>query len=229
VEERLRRTRSRARTIEANDDRALTAFISTWLARRGLEIIPVGGSEGPGFDVVDPNPLGVLAESPAKPGSPSAAGAAVPSDVGMAPSGTYVRPNVGPGSPLVYPVADPWLDPRPHLALGPLDIDTGRRSVRVLGDEVHITPTEFRLLCYLVEHSDRVVGHRELLLSVWGAGYGDDVHLLQETIRTLRARIAQVKDCALIESVYGTGYRMARWPEPDPSAKPVAESPTSRG
>jgi two-component system KDP operon response regulator KdpE len=125
-----------------------------------------------------------------------------------------------PDSPIAHLTRDPWVDPLPHLSLGPLDIDTGRHSVRVLNHDVHLTPTEFRLLCYLVEHSDRVVGHRELLLAVWGPGYGEDVHLLQATIRDLRSRIAHVDDCPLIESIYGTGYRMATWPEPGRRAKP---------
>ncbi len=144
---------------------------------------------------------------------------------------SYVSPAPGPGSSLDYAVSvsslsspspDPWVDPVPHLSFGPLDIDTGRRSVRVLGEEVHLTPTEFRLLCYLVEHSDRVVGHRELLLSVWGPGYGDDIHLLQVTIRSLRARVAPVREYSLIESVYGTGYRMAGPPEPASPSPPHA-------
>ena len=98
---------------------------------------------------------------------------------------------------------------RDHIRLGPLDISSARRSVRVRDADVHLTPTEFRLLCYLVEHADRVIGHSELLRSVWGVGYEEDIHLLQVTIRSLRARIELVTDRPLIESVYGVGYRMA--------------------
>jgi DNA-binding response OmpR family regulator len=102
-----------------------------------------------------------------------------------------------------------------HVKLGPLDISSARRSVRVLGSEVHLTPTEFRLLLHLAEHAVRVVGHEELLRSVWGPGYEDDIHLLQQTIRSLRARIALATDVPLIESVYGVGYRMATEPADD--------------
>ncbi len=89
-------------------------------------------------------------------------------------------------------------------------MDTARREVRFDDAEVHLTPTEFRLLQYVAEHSDRVVGHKELLLTVWGPGYGDDVHLLQVTMRSLRARLALVTPTQVIETVYGAGYRMAR-------------------
>jgi DNA-binding winged helix-turn-helix (wHTH) protein len=204
MDEQVRRSRRRSRTVSESDDSALVAFISVWLARRGLETVPIGGNnrtDGVGRPVGNDG-----SGTPGQIGGYSAAAAT--------PSVTYVNRAGGPGSPLVYPVPspDPWVDPLPHLSLGPVDIDTGRRSVSVLGEEVHTTPTEFRLLCYLVEHSDRVVGHRELLLSVWGPGYGDDVHLLQVTIRDLRARIAHLNEWPLIESVYGTGYRMASWP-----------------
>jgi hypothetical protein len=95
------------------------------------------------------------------------------------------------------------------LTHGPLEIDTGRLEVRVEGTAIHLTPTEFRLLLHLAQHHDRVVGHRELLMAVWGSGYEDDVHLLQVTIRSLRARIALVSGRSIVETVYGTGYRLA--------------------
>ena len=105
-----------------------------------------------------------------------------------------------------------------HIRLGPLDIDPARRSVRIDGQEIRLTPTEFRLLNYLAENANRVVGHAELLGSVWSPGYEDDLHLLQETIRSLRARIALATDEQLIESVYGAGYRMASYTGPDGGA-----------
>jgi DNA-binding winged helix-turn-helix (wHTH) protein len=96
-----------------------------------------------------------------------------------------------------------------RIELGSLVIDSARRTVEVRGVEVHLTPTEFRLVRYLTERPDRLVGHHELLGTVWGPGYEDDIHLLQVTMRSLRARIAVVTDEPLIETVYGAGYRMA--------------------
>jgi hypothetical protein len=227
MEERLRHPRRRARTVVASDDSALMGFINLWLARRGLEAIPRNGTL-PGGGSAPPAGSSTL-ETPGQPNSRPAPAGSNPTDAHLPPMASFPRPAGGPGSPLVYPKPgpDPWVDPLPHLSLGPLDIDTGRRSVRLLGEEVHVTPTEFRLLCYLVEHSDRVVGHRELLLSVWGPGYGDDVHLLQVTIRDLRARITHINECPIIESVYGTGYRMASWPDPKspPPSKVASKRP----
>ncbi len=91
---------------------------------------------------------------------------------------------------------------------GRLVIDPIRHRVQAAGTEIHLTPTEFRLLQYLADHPDRVAGHRELLEAVWGAGYAEETHLLQVTVRNLRAKVAKVIDETVIDTVYGTGYRL---------------------
>jgi DNA-binding winged helix-turn-helix (wHTH) protein len=207
MEVRLRRPKSKVTTVAADDDRALAEFIRDWLERRGLQATPLEALPDIGrnghADQVD----GSSEANPSAPGTVGPAQRSAFADL------VYVPEDPEPG-PFAEQKRNPWVDPLPRMSLGPLDIDTGRHSVRVLGQDIHLTPTEFRLLCYLVEHSDRVVGHRELLLAVWGPGYGDDTHLLQVTIRSLRSRLADVNECPLIESVYATGYRMANWPDP---------------
>jgi DNA-binding response OmpR family regulator len=91
---------------------------------------------------------------------------------------------------------------------GRLLLDAVRHRVQVSGVEIHLTPTEFRLLQHLAEQPDRVVSHRELLEAVWGSGYEDETHLLQVTVRNLRAKLAAVIPDSVIETVYGLGYRI---------------------
>jgi DNA-binding response OmpR family regulator len=91
---------------------------------------------------------------------------------------------------------------------GRLVLDPVRHRVQVSGMEIHLTPTEFRLLQHLAEHPDRVVGHRELLEAVWGSGYQEETHLLQVTVRNLRAKLAAAIPDSAIETVYGLGYRI---------------------
>ncbi len=84
------------------------------------------------------------------------------------------------------------------------------RSHRVLvgGIEIHLTPTEFRLLRYLAEHPGELVGHRELLQAVWGPTYGDEAQLLRVTMRNLRAKLASAApERRFIATEYGLGYR----------------------
>jgi DNA-binding response OmpR family regulator len=87
------------------------------------------------------------------------------------------------------------------------DLDEHRVLLR--DTEVRLTPTEFRLLVYLLEHSGQLVAHRQVLASVWGAGYGADVHLLRMTIRNLRHKLEVVAPGdSYIATEYGLGYRL---------------------
>jgi len=52
-----------------------------------------------------------------------------------------------------------------------LVVDLDEHRARVRGEDVRLTPTEFRLLAYLVEHAGQLVAHRQVLSEVWGAGY----------------------------------------------------------
>src|SRR5436190_18970170 len=55
-----------------------------------------------------------------------------------------------------------------------LIVDLGEHRARLRGEEIPLTPTEFRLLAFLVEHAGQLVTHHQVLGSVWGAGYGAD-------------------------------------------------------
>jgi two-component system KDP operon response regulator KdpE len=81
---------------------------------------------------------------------------------------------------------------------------------RVVGEaaEVHLTPTEFRLLLALARRPDRLQGHAELLRSVWGPTYGEETQLLRVTMRNLRAKLATGSPGrTFIVTEYGLGYR----------------------
>jgi len=94
--------------------------------------------------------------------------------------------------------------------------DVDEHRVHLRGIEVHLTPTEFRLLAYLLEHAGRLVTHRQVLESVWGGGYDADVHLLRMTIRNLRHKLQAVTPGeSYITTEYGVGYRLVS------SLKPV--------
>ena len=97
----------------------------------------------------------------------------------------------------------------PEIRFPGLVIDERGHRVVVEGQPVHLTPTEYRLLRHLGQHPDVVLDRRELLVAVWGAGYGDDVHLLRVTMRNLRAKLAAVAPTRrFITTSYGLGYRL---------------------
>ena len=86
---------------------------------------------------------------------------------------------------------------------------------RVTGDtgDVHLTPTEFRLLLALARRPGMLVGHADLLRSVWGPTYGEETQLLRVTMRNLRAKLATASPGrTFIATEYGLGYRFASAP-----------------
>lgn len=91
---------------------------------------------------------------------------------------------------------------------GNLRIDLKRRTAAVCGKPVRLTPTEYRLLAYLLRHADRAVSHAELLREVWGPAYVDDVANLQVYVRYLREKIEQnPKQPRYIATAWGAGYQ----------------------
>jgi two-component system KDP operon response regulator KdpE len=88
-----------------------------------------------------------------------------------------------------------------------LEVDLGRRSVRVEGEEVHLTPTEFDLLRLMARNRGRLMTHRDLLVSVWGSGYGEDTQVLRAHIANLRRKIEPPGGPRFIRTESGVGYR----------------------
>jgi len=97
-----------------------------------------------------------------------------------------------------------------RLRHGELVVDLDDHRARLGDAELRLTPTEFRLLAYLVEHAGQLATHRAVLGAVWGSGYATDVHLLRMTIRNLRMKLESVAPgSAVIKTEYGLGYRLA--------------------
>lgn len=88
-----------------------------------------------------------------------------------------------------------------------LRIDLRQKMVYLQGKAVHLTPTEFKLLCLLVAQPGGVVTHSELLQEVWGNAYVDAVSYLAIYIRYLREKLeANPKNPTYIKTQWGVGY-----------------------
>jgi two-component system KDP operon response regulator KdpE len=72
-----------------------------------------------------------------------------------------------------------------------LFIDLATHKVRMKGEEVHLTPTEFDLLSYMARNQGRVITHSELLKEVWGLEYCDERAYLRVFISQLRQKIEE--------------------------------------
>jgi two-component system KDP operon response regulator KdpE len=95
------------------------------------------------------------------------------------------------------------------LRAGPLVVDLVRRRIEVDGREVHLTPTEYRILATLAKHADRVVTHRQLLQEVWGPRSTEHTHYLRVYMTHLRRKLEPdpVRPRLLITEP-GVGYRL---------------------
>jgi two-component system KDP operon response regulator KdpE len=81
--------------------------------------------------------------------------------------------------------------PTGRVTLGSVEIDFDTRRVAAHGRNVRLTPKEFELLRFLMAHPNKVLTHRELLQSVWGPDYGDQVDYLRVFVNQLRKKIEQ--------------------------------------
>jgi len=92
------------------------------------------------------------------------------------------------------------------LSIGDIHLDVAGHRLRVNGDELPLTATEFRLLRLLMERRNRVQTRTQLLSEVWG--YSDDVdsRTVDTHMRRLRRKLGD--EAARIETVIGVGYRM---------------------
>lgn len=75
------------------------------------------------------------------------------------------------------------------LKMGDLELDVDRRILRRSGSEVHLSPTEFSLLSYLMQHADTAIEHGKLLRAIWGPEYGSELEYLRTYIKRLRKKI----------------------------------------
>jgi two-component system KDP operon response regulator KdpE len=98
---------------------------------------------------------------------------------------------------------------RQPFEAGELKVDLSRRQILLAGKEVHLTPTEFRLLSVLVKNAGKVVTHRQLLKDVWGPESANDNHYLRVYLGQLRRKIeADPARPRLLKTEPGIGYRL---------------------
>jgi two-component system KDP operon response regulator KdpE len=97
-----------------------------------------------------------------------------------------------------------------QVACGEIEIDFARRTVKVAGNAVSLTRTEYELLRHLAQHPNCVIQHQELLTGIWGPEYREDIDYLRAYVWYLRRKIE--KDPAnpqYILTSAGVGYMLA--------------------
>ena len=96
---------------------------------------------------------------------------------------------------------------------GRLSVDLLNREVRVGGEPLKLTPTEYALLRLFIRHAGRILTHGQILREIWGPNAEEETNYLRVYITALRKKIeAQPQVPELIVTEPGVGYRLKLLP-----------------
>jgi len=91
-----------------------------------------------------------------------------------------------------------------------LSVDYDNREVLAHGEPVKLTPTEYKVLCYLVRNPRQVLTNQAILDEVWGQEYRNSNGLVKAHVQRLRKKLKDnLQDPRLIITERGRGYRFA--------------------
>jgi DNA-binding response OmpR family regulator len=93
----------------------------------------------------------------------------------------------------------------PVISFGDVEVDFGRREVRLDGEPVALATREFSLLQYLAEHRGMALSRRQLLDGAWGHDWYGDERTVDVHVRQLRKKLG---DALPLTTVWGVGYRL---------------------
>lgn len=95
------------------------------------------------------------------------------------------------------------------LSVGGLQIDLGKRIVNLNGEEIHVTPMEYNLLCLFFRNIGKVLTTGFMIKEIWGTGYGTDTQALRALMAGLRRKIEKnPAKPRYIKTEIGVGYRL---------------------
>ena len=96
------------------------------------------------------------------------------------------------------------------VVIGEMQIDLMTRQVTVRNKEVHLSPTEYRILQYLAINTGKAITQNDLLSNVWGPAYEHEYEVLRVTIWRLRQKLEDdPRNPKFVRTVPGVGYLIA--------------------
>ena len=99
----------------------------------------------------------------------------------------------------------PTIPEHPVYEFEGLIVDTGGRTVEVDGQRVDLTPKEYDLLCYLIEHKNIALSREQLLGDIWGYDFYGDDRTIDTHIKNLRNHLGAYRE--YIVTLRGVGYK----------------------
>jgi len=97
----------------------------------------------------------------------------------------------------------------PVRRVGSLELDLVRHEVKIEGQTIRLTPSEFRLLAFLASEPERVFTRREIMQHLWQSEYVGDERASDMHVSNLRRKIeADPDDPTRVVTVRGVGYKL---------------------
>ncbi len=94
---------------------------------------------------------------------------------------------------------------------GEIKVDFAAGCAYLSGEELHLTPYEYKLLCLLCQNLGKVLTHTYITQTIWGAAWKNNEASLRVFMATLRKKIERDKDSPqYIQTHIGVGYRMLK-------------------
>ena len=94
---------------------------------------------------------------------------------------------------------------------GKLKVDYAAGCAYLADEEMHLTPTEYKLLCVLSQNVGKVLTHKFIAEKIWGSSWETDIGSLRVFMTTLRKKIEKLPDSPqYIQTHIGIGYRMMK-------------------
>ncbi len=107
-----------------------------------------------------------------------------------------------------YISRDSGIKPQTTMEYGSITIDTDRRRVTLDGNDIHLTPLEYKLLILLASNPGKVITHQQISKDVWGYRDNSDAKSIRVCMASLRKKIKDVKEVPeYIFTEVGVGYR----------------------
>lgn len=99
-------------------------------------------------------------------------------------------------------------DEESMLEVGPISLDQDTHEVTVANTSVELSPTEFKLLRYLMQNANRVLSKAQILDHVWEYDFNGDAGIVESYISYLRRKLDPLTEESLIQTKRGFGYML---------------------
>lgn len=97
-----------------------------------------------------------------------------------------------------------------ELVFQDIRLNQGLKTCLIKEEEVKLTNTEFELLLFLMIHRDRAVSREELLSEIWGYEAEVETRVTDDTIKRIRKKLLNLNSEAVIETVWGFGFKLGK-------------------